>query len=258
MKTSLIRSSSRTETRDHFYTSTQIRIRAYYSSDHSQKQIVRLLKQHHNVEISQATVSRIIRSAYERRNKHRSGRPRKISSRTARYLACVASRRWTKRRLTWSQLVKSIDLNVSRHTVRRALKILSYRRCVACGRPFITQKQVKKRVEWAHKHKYWTINNWARVVWSNECSFVTSERGRLFVTRRSHEWYHESCIKSIYRSGRTSFMVWGAIGWGYKSKLVFLQKMSGDRGINFKTYSEQVLKVRHANQTSYIWANLII
>jgi hypothetical protein len=118
MRTSFIRSSSRTKTRDHFHISTRIRIRTYYYSDHSQKQIVRLLKQHHNVEISQATISRIIRSAYERRNKHRSERSRKISSRTTRYLARVTSREWTKRRLTWSQLVKSIDLNVSRHTVR--------------------------------------------------------------------------------------------------------------------------------------------
>ncbi len=250
MKTSFIRSSFRTKTRDHFHTSTRIRIRAYYSSDHSQKQIVRLLKQHHNVEISQVTVSRIIRSVYERRNKHRSERSRKISSRTTRYLARVTSREWTKRRLTWSQLVKSIDLNVSRHTVRRALKILSYRRCVTCERFFITQKQIKKRVDWVNKHKYWTINNWVRVVWSNKCFFMTKKRERLFVTRRSHKRYHESCIKSIYRSDRTSFMIWETIEWEYKFKLFFLQKMSSDRDINFKTYSEQVLKIRHANQMS--------
>jgi hypothetical protein len=36
------------------------------------------------------------------------------------------------------------------------------------------------------------------------------------------------------------------IEWGYKFKLIFLQKMSSDRDINFKTYSEPVLKVRHA------------
>ncbi len=246
-------SSPRSGTRGAFHTSRRIRIKAYYSSSHSQRRIVRLLKEHHNVEISQATVSRIIASAYDRRKHTKSGRLRKISSRTARYLARVATRGWTERRLTWTQLVKSIGLNVSRHTVRRALKILGYRRCVACGRPYISDKQAKKRVDWANKHKFWTINNWARVVWSDECSFVTGERGRLFVTRRKFERYHESCIKSIYRSGCTSFMISGAIEWGYKSKLVFLEKMPGDRGINSKTYSEQVLKVGHSNQVIYIY-----
>jgi hypothetical protein len=105
-------SSSRSDTRDAFHTSTRIRIKAYYSSNHSQRQIVRLLKEHHNVEISQATVSRIIVFAYDRRKHTKSERLRKISSRTTRYLARVITREWTKRRLTWIQLVKSIDLNV--------------------------------------------------------------------------------------------------------------------------------------------------
>ena len=38
-------------------------------------------------------------------------------------------------------------------------------------------------------------------------------------------------------------MVWGAIGWGFKSKLVFLTKSTGTRGINSKDYAEQVLTV---------------
>lgn len=123
------------------------------------------------------------------------------------------------------------------------MKRLGYRRCVACGRPFITEKQARKRLEFAHKHLYWTINNWARVVWSDEASFMTGERGRVFITRRPWKRHHKDCIKSIYRSGRTSFMIWDAIGWGYKSKLVFLEKNSGCKGINSKAYAEQVLQV---------------
>ena len=81
------------------------------------------------------------------------------------------------------------------------------------------------------------------MVWSDEASFIIGERGRVFVTRRKNERYCADYIKSIYRSGRSSFMVWGAIGWGFKSKLVFLEKIPGARGINSKAYSEQVLQV---------------
>ena len=38
-------------------------------------------------------------------------------------------------------------------------------------------------------------------------------------------------------------MVWGAIDWGFKSKLVFLTKSTRTRGINSKDYTEQVLTV---------------
>ena len=36
-------------------------------------------------------------------------------------------------------------------------------------------------------------------------------------------------------------MMWGAIGWGYKSKLVFMEKLPDCKEINSKTYAQQVL-----------------
>ncbi|OCK88086.1 uncharacterized protein K441DRAFT_647322 [Cenococcum geophilum 1.58] len=71
---------------------------------------------------------------------------------------------------------------------------------------------------------------------------MTGERGRLYITRRVWEKSHPDCIQSVYRSGRTSFMVWGAIGWGWKLKLVFLERRHGKRGINSRDYAEQVLE----------------
>lgn len=81
---------------------------------------------------------------------------------------------------------------------------------------------------------------WAKVIWTDECSFVTGERGRLYITRRKGERYHKDCIQSVYRSGRTSFMVWGAIGWGWKSRLIFLEK-GESHGIDSYDYANQVL-----------------
>ncbi len=133
--------------------------------------------------------------------------------------------------MTFKQLANSIGLNVSRRTIARALKRLGFRRCIACPRPFITEKQAKVRQQWAADHQDWTVNAWARVVWTDECSFETGQRGRIWITRNSKEKYCSNCIKRNYRSGRCSFMVWGAIGWGYKSKLVFMQKNDPkDRG----------------------------
>ena len=50
-------------------------------------------------------------------------------------------------------------------------------------------------------------------------------------------------MQLVYRSGRTSFMVWGAIGQGQKLKLIFLEKGSekGQRGINSYDYADQIL-----------------
>ena len=56
------------------------------------------------------------------------------------------------------------------------------------------------------------------------------------MTRRVDEKKCLDYIKSTYRLGRTSVMIWGAIGWDYKSPLVFLEKEEGARGITSRTY----------------------
>jgi hypothetical protein len=49
-------------------------------------------------------------------------------------------------------------------------------------------------------------------------------------------------IKSIYRSGKILIIIWGAIGWDYKSPLVFLKREKEAKGVNSRAYRDQVLE----------------
>jgi hypothetical protein len=49
------------------------------------------------------------------------------------------------------------------------------------------------------------------------------------------------CALCIYVS-EVLVMIWGAIGWDYKSELVFLEKLPGQKGIWSKAYLYQVLE----------------
>ena len=91
------------------------------------------------------------------------------------------------------------------------------------------------------KYRWWGTAEWKKVCWSDEATFETGKRGRIYVTRRPEEMNCQTCIQSVYRSGRVSVMVWGAIGWDWKSLLVFLVKEEGMRGICSKAYLHQVL-----------------
>jgi hypothetical protein len=84
--------------------------------------------------------------------------------------------------------------------------------------------------------------DWRRVIWSDECIFELGKNGRIWVTRRVDEKRCLDCIKSTYRSGRVSVMIWGAIGWDYKSPLVFLEREEGAKGVNSRAYRDQVLE----------------
>ena len=98
------------------------------------------------------------------------------------------------RRLTFNQLIQHIGLDVSARTLSRALRRLGYRRYIACRRQFINEIQAKKRLKWAHAHAHCLPNWWARVIWSDECSFETGRRGRIWITRRPNEIHCTDCI----------------------------------------------------------------
>jgi hypothetical protein len=78
--------------------------------------------------------------------------------------------------------------------------------------------------------------------WSDEATFETEKRRRIYVTRRPDEKNCQTCIQSIYRSERVSVTMWGAISWDWKSPLVFLVKEEGKKGICSTAYLNQILK----------------
>ena len=128
-----------------------------------------------------------------------------------------------------------------------------YRRCIACPRPFITRLQAKKRVVFAKAHRWWGTTDfaatkegggdWRKVIWSDECMFELGKTGRVWIICRVDEKKCPDCIRSTYRSGRVLVIIWGAIGWDYKSPLIFLQKEEGYKGVNSRAYRDQVFEL---------------
>ena len=151
------------------------------------------------------------------------------------------SESWTNRIKSWGRIKHELKLEALITTIRRVMKEHGYRRCIACRRPFISKQQAKRRLDFAIKYRWWGTADWKKVIWSDEATFETGKRGRIWVTRRPDEKNHPDCIQSVYRSGRVSVMVWGAIGWDWKSPLIFLVKEPGKKGICSIAYLNQVL-----------------
>jgi hypothetical protein len=84
--------------------------------------------------------------------------------------------------------------------------------------------------------------DWRKVVWSDKTIFETRKNSRVWVIKRVDERRCFNCIRFVYRSGRTTVMIWGVIGWGYKSLLVFIEKLLRRKGVCSKAYLQQVLE----------------
>ena len=66
---------------------------------------------------------------------------------------------------TARDIIKKLELKVSEKTVRKRFDIaelFSYR---AAKNPFISEKNRNARLEFAHAHKNWTLEQWGHILW---------------------------------------------------------------------------------------------
>ena len=106
--------------------------------------------------------------------KYRKGQGRKKSStaKEKRSLKRASLADWRK---SFSELAAEIregaNKNISARTVRKRLLEAGLKGCNARKKPYLSQANKKKRLEFAKKHENWTPDDWGKIVWSDESNF---------------------------------------------------------------------------------------
>ncbi|GFX99934.1 transposable element Tcb2 transposase [Trichonephila clavipes] len=144
------------------------------------------------------------------------GRLRATTPAEDRFLALSARRRRTT---TVPQLVadhfQASGRRISATTVRNRLHNagLYARRPVACVP--LNGRQRRNRLCWAREHVFWTQQQWASVLFTDESRFtMESDSGRLLIWREQRTKYHQSNTveRHSYRGG--GILVWAGISLG--------------------------------------------
>ena len=72
------------------------------------------------------------------------------------------------------------------------------------------------RYQFALRYKDWTVDDWKKVIWTDETSCVLgSRRGNVRVWRTPDEKYHMTCAKRRFK-GYKEFMFWGCFSYDCK------------------------------------------
>lgn len=192
--------------------------------------------------IPRSTIHRLSHQSQQGRfkPKKRSGRPRIVTPIIRQKLVSVATATAHNRRLPYASLSALIGVRMSPAVVGAALQEEGFHRRVACQKPFLTPAQKSKRFNWALEHAHWGVEEWRRVIWTDEAAFnVGGTHGRIWVTRRPGEEYSEDCLIPKFKK-LSLLMVWGAIsGIGGRLSLVFWDKKNWGR-ITAQKYRDKI------------------
>ena len=160
--------------------------------------------------IDMKTVARWINRYHLQQNFQRlpgSGRKPKIDKRMARRVGrIVLANRFT----TAPDIAHSLGLEgVSDKTVIRSVKeVTGFENYWAAKKPFISEINRRRRVEWCRAHQDMTIDDWRRVLWSDESPFVLRFNRRRRCWRAHNERYNPMCITGTVKHD-VKLNVWG-------------------------------------------------
>jgi transposase len=172
------------------------------------------------VKVGVATVSRVGNHYCSARNRQKEGRPAVLTEADKRY--CV--RQVTKGGVNNADKVKraletDLGIQVRASTVRRALRGAGLGAMAKPRKPLISAKNARKRLAWCKAHADWTVDDWRRVVWSDETKINRfNSDGRVWAWIRDGESLKPKYVKVTVKHGGGSIMLWSAItyagvGW---------------------------------------------
>src|SRR5690348_5898976 len=109
--------------------------------------------------------------------RHRSGRPRTLTSTQIDELVYYVQQDRTTRQMSYLALATGpfSHWQVGEYTIRHALRSRGFTRCVALAKPPLSDENKKTRLEWAKEHKDWTLTQWMEILWTDE-TWVTGGR----------------------------------------------------------------------------------
>ena len=165
-------------------------------------------------------------------HKVRSGRKQKINEKTERIMKKVFLKSPRKSIKALKREYPDLFHGIAVRTIRdHACRRLNFKSRVAKKKPLLTPKHMEQRLKFARLTKDWTVEQWRKVIWSDEASFKVCGQLPQKVRRPLHRkgQIHTSPYQLKYCVPTTKFpkkiMIWGSMsGNAGRGSLVVIPK----------------------------------
>jgi transposase len=173
-------------------------------------------------------------------NLPRSGRPRKTSKSTDRYLVYAAERDSDQ---TLKELRNTTNIGISIQTIRRRLHEAGIQKWRAKQRALLNTSHAAQRYKWAKEHRHLTRDDFAFILYTDESLIKKNNDSRsklVFRRRNKNEKYMRNNVQGKTKGRELSQMVWGCFIGNKLGPLVFINQ-TVDRNVYIQLLEQNLL-----------------
>ncbi|KFX88556.1 hypothetical protein V490_07570 [Pseudogymnoascus sp. VKM F-3557] len=174
--------------------------------------------------------------------KYKTGRNHKCDSDTIDKIITSLQGHYNERVKPWAKLIKEWNLSISARTLAREFNARGYYKCKACQKGLISPLNLQRRLQFAEDNWNQSIIYWKSVIFTDECHFARNNRSVDYVIRARGQRFCSDCIQVRRKQTNVEFSVWAAVGWNFKSPLIFYNKTGLNGGFTGEDYQRDILE----------------
>jgi transposase len=173
---------------------------------------------------SKSTIGEIHQEHINNVPKHVGGRPSALSSKDRDKIVLSVKSGQNKTAVdVQKDFYQNLNIDISAQTVRRVLKDAGMKAKKKVKKPRLNKKHFRDRLEFARKYQSWTINDWKKVLWTDETKVNKYlSDGIQYSWVNEMEGLSERQIQQTVKFGGGSVLFWGCMAWdgpGFVSKI---------------------------------------
>src|SRR5215472_780472 len=222
-----------------------------------------------------ATITRLRIKHLPHLAKSTGGRPAKLSPTNIRHAQRLITSGKVDNAVQVTKALQDItNLPLSAQTTHRYLKQNGMKAVVKQKRPRLLPRHKKARLDFAITHKDWTVEDWKKVVWSDETKINhLGSDGRKWVWKKAGEGLTDRQVEETVKFGGGSIMVWGCMLWegvGYACRIdgrmdanLYVKILDDDLQASIKYYKKKPRDIifqqdndsKHTSHKAQDWFN---
>jgi hypothetical protein len=91
----------------------------------------------------------------------------------------------------WHKILTIFGWDCNVYAIETAFKLEEFKRFIALKKPDLTAQNAAVSLAWALEHIYWTVEDWAYILWSDESWIQPGKHKKVKVTRQPGEALHK-------------------------------------------------------------------